>query len=167
MWRKISEKLREFPARLKVVRLMIEYGIGLREDGKIVVGPVEIPDVSLARAAGVDRRVVKRTVEQLLTDPGLKRIFTGLRPAGAFLAPIAKELGYYVVEIRAEPWAPGILAGAAQVAAEEGISVRQAVAEDPELFPEPKLTLVLERPLSGEGLNKILKIPHVKSVTAY
>jgi len=167
MWRKIAYRLRDFPARLKVVRLMIEYGIGLREDGRIVVGPVEVPDVSLARAAGVDRRVVKHTVEQLLTDPSLKRIFTGLRPAGALLAPIAKELGYYVVEIKADPSAPGILAGAARIAAEEGISIRQAVAEDPELFPEPKLTLVLERPLSGEGLNRLLKIPHVKSVTAY
>lgn len=167
MWSQISEKLRDFPARLKVVRLMIEYGIGVAEDGRIMVGPIEVPDTSLARAAGVDRRVVKKTVEHLLRDQSLRRIFMGLRPAGAFLAPIAKELGYYVVEIRADPKAPGILAGAAQVAAEEGISIRQAVAEDPELFPEPKLILVLERPLSGEGVNKLLKIPHVKSVTAY
>jgi len=167
MWSKISEKLKEYPARLKVVRLMIEYGIGIREDGKTVVGPVEIPDSSLARAAGVDRRVVRQTIEQLLSDPSLKRIFTGLKPAGAFLAPIAKELGYHVIEIRADPSAVGIIAGASRIVAEEGISIRQAVAEDPELFPEPKLILVLDRPLSGEGLSKMLKIPHVKSVTAY
>jgi len=167
MWSKIVERMKDFPARLKVVRLMIEYGLGVREDGRLVVGPVEVSEASVARAAGVDRRIVKKTVEQLLLDPFLKKIFTGLRPAGALLAPIAKELGYYVVEIRADPTAPGILAGAAQIAAEEGISIRQAVAEDPELFPEPKLILVLERPLSGEGVNKILKVPHVKSVTAY
>ncbi len=167
MWRQIAERLRDFPARLKVVRLMIEYGIGLREDGRIVVGPIEIPDTSLARAAGVDRRVVKRTVEQLLQDPSLRKIFTGLKPAGAFLAPIAKELGYSVLEIRADPRAPGILAAAAQAAAEHGISVRQAVAEDPELFPEPKLTLVLERPLPGDALHKLLRLPHVRSVTTY
>ncbi|RLG03379.1 MAG: amino acid-binding protein, partial [Thaumarchaeota archaeon] len=86
---------------------------------------------------------------------------------GAFLAPIAKELGFYVVEIRADPTAAGIMAKAAEIIAEENISIRQAVAEDPELFPEPKLILVLEKPISGEGLNKILKIPKVKSVTAY
>ncbi len=167
MWSRISDKLEEFPARLKILRLMIEYGIGVNEEGKIVVGPVEIPDTSIAKAVGVDRRVVRKTVEQILEDENLKRIFTGIRPAGAFLAPIAKELGLYVVEIRADPTASGVLAEAAKIIASEGISIRQAVAEDPELFPEPKLILVLERPLSGDGLNRMLKIPHVKSVTAY
>jgi len=159
--------MQEFPARLKVIRLMIEYGIGVTEDGKVAIGPIEIPDTSIAKAAGVDRRVVRKTVEQILSDENLKRIFTGIKPAGAFLAPIAKELGLYVVEIRADPTASGIIAEAAKIIASEGISIRQAVAEDPELFPEPKLILVLEKPLSGEGLNKMLKIPHVKSVTAY
>jgi len=167
MWNRIAEKLKDYPARIKVVRLMIEYGLGISEDGKVVVGPVEIADSSLARAAGVDRRVVRQTIQQLLGDPALKKIFTGLKPAGAFLAPIAKELGYSVVEIRADPSAVGILANAAKIIADEGISIRQAVAEDPELFPEPKLILVLEQPLSGEGLSKLLKIPNVKSVTAY
>ena len=167
MWSKIAERFKEYPARLRVVRLMIEYGLGVKESGKIAVGEIEIPDSSIAKAAGVDRRVVRETVKQLLEDPALKRIFTGLRPAGAFLASVAKELGYSVVEIRADPRSPGILAGAAKVAAEEGISIRQAVAEDPELFPEPKLILVLDKPLSGEGLSRILKIPRVKSVTAY
>jgi len=167
MWRRIAAKFQGFPARLKVARLMIENGIGVTESGKIVVGSIEIPDTSIAKVAGVDRRVVRKTVQQILEDDVLRRIFTGLRPAGAFLAPIAKELGFYVVEIRADPTAAGIMAKAAEIIAEENISIRQAVAEDPELFPEPKLILVLEKPISGEGLNKILKIPKVKSVTAY
>ncbi len=167
MWRRIAEKLKNYPARLSIIRVMIEYGIGVTEDGRIVIGPVEIPEVSIARAAGVDRRIVRKTVEYILQDEELRKIFTGLRPAGALLAPIAKELGYFVVEIRADPTAPGILAGAAKIAAEENISIRQAVAEDPELFPEPKLILILDKPLSGEGVSKMLKIPHVKSVTAY
>lgn len=167
MWRKISEKLKNYPARLNVIKIMIEHGIGVKEDGRITVGPIEIPEASIARAAGVDRRIVKKTIECILQDNELRRIFTGLKPAGALLAPIAKELGYFVVEIRADPTAPGILAGAAKIAAEENVSIRQAVAEDPELFPEPKLILVLDKPLSGEGVNKMLKIPHVKSVTAY
>jgi len=167
MWSRIADKLKEYPARIKVVRLMIEYGLGISEDGKVVVGPVEIADSSIARAAGVDRRVVRQTVQQLLGDPTLKKIFTGFKPAGAFLAPIATELGYSVVEIRAGPSAAGILANAAKIVADEGISIRQAVAEDPELFPEPKLIFVLEQPLSGDGLSKLLKIPNVKSVTTY
>ena len=152
---------------MKVAKLMIENGIGVNEQGKIIVGPVEVPDSSLAKAAGVDRRIVRKTVQQILEDEMLRKIFTGIRPAGAFLAPVAKELGFYVVEIRADPTAAGIIARAAEIIAKENISIRQAVAEDPELFPEPKLILVLEKPLSGEGLNELLKIPKVKSVTAY
>ncbi|MCD6592202.1 MAG: amino acid-binding protein [Thaumarchaeota archaeon] len=167
MWSRIAAKFREFPARLRIVRLMIENGIGVSENGKIVVGSIEIPDTSIARAAQVDRRVVRKTVQQILNDEILRKIFTGIRPAGAFLAPIAKELGFYVVEIRADPTAAGIIAKAAEIIARENISIRQAVAEDPELFPEPKLILVLEKPLSGNGLNQLLKIPQVKSVTAY
>lgn len=146
---------------------MIENGLGVNEQGKIVVGPVEVPDSSLAKAAGVDRRIVRKTIQQILEDEMLRKVFTGIRPAGAFLAPVAKELGFYVVEIRADPTAAGIIARAAEIIARENISIRQAVAEDPELFPEPKLILVLEKPLSGDGLNELLKIPKVKSVTAY
>ncbi len=167
MWSRIAARFQDFPARLKVVKLMIENGLGVAQDGRIVVGPIEIPDTSIAKAVGVDRRIVRKTVHQILQDEVLKNIFMGIRPAGAFLAPIAKELGFYVVEIRADPTAAGIIAKAAEIIAEENISIRQAVAEDPELFPEPKLILVLEKPLSGEGLNKLLKIPRVKSITAY
>lgn len=167
MWRRIAARFQEFPARLSVVRLMIENGIGITEQGKVVVGSVEVSDSSLAKAAGVDRRIVRKTVQQILGDETLKKIFTGIRPAGAFLAPVAKELGFYVVEIRADPTAAGIIAKAAEIIARENISIRQAVAEDPELFPDPKLIFVLEKPLSGEGINKLLKIPKVKSVTTY
>jgi predicted regulator of amino acid metabolism with ACT domain len=50
---------------------------------------------------------------------------------------------------------------------EEGIAIRQASAEDPDLFPEPRLILVLERHPSGDAIRKMLNVPTVKSVTAY
>jgi len=51
--------------------------------------------------------------------------------------------------------------------AQEGIAIRQAVADDPDLTPEPKLTLVVEKEPSGEILQKILKIPGVVKVSTY
>ncbi|MEM2017004.1 MAG: amino acid-binding protein, partial [Nitrososphaerota archaeon] len=72
MWRRIAEKLKNYPARLSIIRVMIEYGIGVTEDGRIVIGPVEIPEVSIARAAGVDRRIVRKTVEYILQDEELR-----------------------------------------------------------------------------------------------
>ncbi|MEM3066613.1 MAG: amino acid-binding protein [Nitrososphaerota archaeon] len=167
MWKSILEQLSEYPARIKVVRLMIEHGIGITEHGNLVVGPVDITDLALARAAGVDRRIVRKTVEYLLSDETLKRIFTGLRPAGALLSPIAKALGYSVLEVKADPSAVGVLAKVTSIIAEEGIPIRQASAEDPDLFPEPRLILVLEKHPSGDAIKKMLKIPTVKSVTAY
>lgn len=167
MWRAILEKMRDFPSRLKVVKLFIELGLAIGHDGKVRVGPVEITDQAIARALGVDRRVVRKTIEQVMSDEGLRRIFSGLKPAGAFLAPIAKYMGYHVIEIRADPRAVGVLAEAAKVVAEEGIAIRQAVAEDPDLFPEPKLVLVLEKQPSGDTVGKMLKIQTVQSVTSY
>jgi len=156
-----------YPARVRVARLMVELGLGVSDSGKIVCGSVEVRDVSLAEAADVDRRVVKRTVESILSDPLLRRVFTGLRPAGALLAPVSKPLGFGVVEIRADSSAVGVLAGAARVVADHGISIRQAVAEDPDLFPEPKLVLVLDKPLPGEAITELTRVPSVESVTTY
>lgn len=167
MWKRVLERMSSYPARVRVARLMVELGLRVSDKGGVACGPVEIGDLALARAAGVDRRVVKRTVDLILTDRLLKRIFSGLRPAGALLAPISKPLGFGVVEIRADPSAVGVLAHAARIVADQGISIRQAVAEDPDLFPEPKLILVLEKPLPGEAINSLMRVPSVQSVTTY
>lgn len=170
MWKRVLERMSSFPARVKVARLMVELGLGVRvRRGKeeVVCGAVKVVDRAVAEAVGVDRRVVKQTVKLILDDPLLKRIFTGLRPAGALLAPVSKPLGFGVVEIRADPSAVGVLAGAARVVADRGISIRQAVAEDPDLFPEPKLVLVLDKPLPGEAIDSLMRIPSVESVTTY
>jgi len=167
LWKRVLERMSSFPARVRVARLMVELGLGVSGGGRVTCGLVEVRDGALAEAAGVDRRVVKETVKMILDDELLRRIFTGLRPAGALLAPISKPLGFGVVEIRADPSAVGVLAGATKVVADQGISIRQAVAEDPDLFPEPKLVLVLEKPLPGEAINSLMRIPSVHSVTTY
>jgi len=167
LWKRVLERMSSFPARVKVARLMVELGLGVSSEGRVTCGLVEVRDGALAKAVGVDRRVVKETVKTILDDELLRRIFTGLRPAGALLAPISKPLGFGVVEIRADPSAVGVLSGAAKAVADQGISIRQAVAEDPDLFPEPKLVLVLDKPLPGEAISELTRIPSVKSVTAY
>jgi len=39
----------------------------------------------------------------------------------------------------------GILANSAMILAKNGLSIRQAIVDDPELSPEPKLTLIAEK----------------------
>ncbi|MEM4577074.1 MAG: hypothetical protein QW701_06500 [Candidatus Nezhaarchaeales archaeon] len=165
MWRNIVNKFEEAPAKLKVVRLLVESGLRIGSDGKIYCGEVEIPDTKIARVLDVDRRVVRETVKYIMKDEILQKVFTRLKPAGALLRDVAALFGYGVLEIRAEPSAVGIIAGVAQALAKANISIRQIHAEDPELNPDPKLIVITEKPVPGDIIQEILKVPNVKSVT--
>lgn len=142
-------------------------GLSIREGNKIYCGGVELSDVKIARYLHVDRRTVRDTAQLISSDPLLNPVFQKLRPAGPFLADVAKFLGYSVIEIYADPHTVGIVAQATSLIAQENIAIRQAVADDPDLTPEPKLTLVVEKEVSGTVLQKILKIPGVMKVSTY
>lgn len=167
MWKKIAEKLEKFPARLRVARLLVELGLNITTDRRIMCGPIEMSQPKIAEAADVDRRVVQETVDTLISDQELFRIFTNLKPAGPHLGAVAKFLGYGVVEIWAESHRSGTLAAVAALISRENISIRQAIAEDPDLVPEPKLIVVTEREVSGDTLRAILKVPGVSKVSTY
>ena len=167
MWKRIEAKLKDYPARVKVARLMVELGLNIDPQGKISCGNVEMNDVKIGRAAGVDRRVVRETVRLILSDSELARLFRNLRPAGSFLRDVAKDLGFSVIEIYADPTKSGVIAGVSGLIALEGVSIRQAVADDPELIPEPKLVVITEKAVSGETLKGILKVPGVSKITTF
>jgi len=88
------------PRKAQGSKAMVELGFRINEDTKIACGEVEITDSSIARAAHVDRRVVRETVKDILRDPKMKKIFIGLKPAGSFLKDVAPMFGFGVVEIR-------------------------------------------------------------------
>lgn len=165
MWKEIEQFFSGAPAKLKVAKLMVELGFGINDKGKVVCGSVEIADTSIAKAVNVDRRVVREAVKDILGDVRMKRIFTGLRPAGSFLKDVAPELGYSVVEIRARPDAVGVIAKATTYIAEAGVSIRQILAEDPDLNPDTKLLIITERQIPGEVVSKLLTIPTVTKVS--
>lgn len=167
MWRQISDRLKEYPGRQKVARALVELGLSIKEGTKIYCGGIELSDVKIARCLDVDRRTVRDTAQLISSDPILKSVFERLRPAGPFLADVAKFLGYSVIEIYADPHIVGIVAQAAALIAQENIAIRQAVADDPDLTPEPKLTLVVEKEPSGTVLQKMLKIPGVIKLSTY
>lgn len=167
MWDSIKHKFEKFPARMSVARKIVELGLCVGENNKIFCGNVEISDMSLARAAGVDRRTIKATIEVILADNQLKAIFTNLYPAGALLKNVAHNLGFGVVEIEAQANNPGILARATELISGENISIRQAHAGDPELEENPRLTIITEKPVKGELYNEFLKIKGVKKVSVY
>lgn len=167
MWRQISDRLKQYPGRQRVARAFVELGLSIKEGPKVYCGGIELSDMKIARFLGVDRRTVRDTAQLIFSDPILKQVFQRLRPAGPFLADVAKFLGYSVIEIYADPHTVGIVAQAATFIAQENIPIRQAVADDPDLTPEPKLTLVVEKEPSGTVLQKMLKIPGVIKVSTY
>jgi predicted regulator of amino acid metabolism with ACT domain len=167
MWRQISERLEDYPGRQKVAKALVELGLSIKEGPKIYCGGIELSDVKIARHLGVDRRTVRDTAQLISSDPLLKSVFERTRPAGPFLADVAKFLGYSVIEIYADSHSVGIVAQAESLIAQENIAIRQAIADDPDLTPEPKLTLVVEKEPTGAILQKMLKIPGVVKISTY
>lgn len=167
MWKKVVECLGGYPERLSVARVLVENGLGVR-DGKIYCNEIEVPPVRVARVAGVDRRTVAETVKAIEADPELRGIFRHLRSAGHSLREVARYLNLGVVEIEVvNAGAPGILARSAALLAERDISIRQAIVDDPELSPEPRLTLIAETKIPGELIPEFLKIEGVAKVSVY
>lgn len=164
MWGKIEGKFRRKKARVELAKKMLELGLRAGEDG-IYVGSAKIGDLSIARAFGIDRRVVKYTVDQIHRDPLLSSIFTKLKPAGPDLSAIADVLGYSVLEIRADPYRYGIVATVSSILAKHGIVIRQILSDDPDLTLDPKLTVVVEGKVPADVLGEISTSGVVKSVT--
>ncbi|MBX5321562.1 MAG: amino acid-binding protein [Candidatus Bathyarchaeota archaeon] len=167
MWNTIKKHLENYPERLKVARILVENGLSIK-NSKIYLNEIEIPVIRIARVAGVDKRTVNETIKTIKANRELRQIFEGLRSAGHSLKEIAKHLELGVVEITpVDARIPGILANSAMILAKNGLSIRQAIVDDPELSPEPKLTLIVEKKIPGELIPEFLKVKGVAKVSVY
>lgn len=165
MWNKVADRLRDYPERLDVARVLIERGLCIK-DGKIWCGDISIPDIRVAKVANVDRRTVTKAIKMIEEIEELREIFGSITPAGSSLREISRHLDFGVVEITpTDAMIPGILAKSASLIAEKNISIRQAIVDDPELSPSPKLTLITEVKVPGELIPEFLKINGVAKVS--
>ena len=167
MWKKVRTLFETRPERLQVAKFLLQNGFSVKSD-KIYVNEVEIPTLKIARAIGVDRRTVNEAIRAINMDDEIRMVFSKLESAGPSLRAVAKQIGLGVVEITADnPNEVGILANAARVLAEHGISVRQALVDDPEISPDPKLTLIGDLVIPGKAIPLILRIRGVAKVSVY
>jgi hypothetical protein len=167
IWNKVVQSLESYPERLSIAKVLIENGFSVK-NGKIFCNEIEIPPVRIGRIAKVDRRTVTETLKTIERNSELRLIFAGIRSAGHSLKEIAKHLNLGVVEITPiNAKTPGILAKSATLLAEKNISIRQAIVDDPELSPQPKLTLIAETKIPGELISKFLKIKGVEKVSVF
>lgn len=167
MWERIRALFETHPERLQVARFLLKNGLSVKDD-RIYVNEVDVPILKVARVVGVDRRTVHETIRAINMNKEIKMVFSKVESAGPSLRGVANQMGLGVVEITADnPNEVGILANSARVLAEYGISIRQALVDDPEMNPDPKLTLIGDRAIPGKAIPLILKIRGVAKVSVY
>jgi hypothetical protein len=164
MFDEILEKFEGSPSQQAVIRLFLERGFSVNEEGRVVSGGIEIPYTGIARELDVDRRVVDSTTDAILDDPDLKRIFTNISsvPSLMDLAPVL-DLTVLTVEVDAADEA-GIVAEVTGILADHGVSIRQVLSEDPEFTDDPKLYVITDAELPGELLVEIRELGYVRRV---
>jgi predicted regulator of amino acid metabolism with ACT domain len=160
----IMEKFADSPSQQTVIRLLLERGFSVNDDGRVVSGGIEIPNTGIAREAGVDRRVVDSTTDAILEDDQLRRIFQNISqiPSLMDLAPVL-DLTVLTVDVY-DTEQPGIVADVTGRIAERGISMRQTVSEDPEFAADPKLYIVTDEQLPGDLLNELRRLEYVRKI---
>ena len=158
------EKFAGSPGQQSVVRLLLERGFSVNDEGRVVSGGIEIPDTGIAREADVDRRVVDSTTDAILADPELRRIFRNISaiPSLMDLAPVL-DLSVLTIWVDDET-ASGIVADVTAAIANRDISIRQVISEDPEFVDDPKLYVITDAALPGDLLVEIRELPYVRRV---
>jgi uncharacterized protein len=164
MWPNVRKEFERQVVRPEIVRKMIACGMRVSEDEKIYVEDVEVDYTAVANALDVDRRVVKQTAQQIRRNRYLYSLFSRTRPLGTSLVDLVSVLGYTAIIIEADPKSPGVMAGVAEILSRHGMVVRQAVAEDPEMVPDAKMTLVVEGQLTGQAMEELNRLKMVRSI---
>ncbi|WP_331235292.1 amino acid-binding protein [Natronorarus salvus] len=164
MFDEIMGKFEGSPSQQAVIRLLLERGFSVNDEGRVVSGGIEIPNTQVAREIDVDRRVVDSTTKAILADADLRRIFQNISqiPSLMDLAPVL-DLSVLTVAVD-DAEAVGIVATVTGMIADAGITIRQTVSEDPEFTDEPRLHLVTDEPIPGDLLNEIRDLGFVRRI---
>ena len=164
MFDEIMAKFADSPGQQEVIRLLLERGFSVNEEGRVVSGGIEIPNTGIAREAGVDRRVVNATTDAILADDELRRIFRNISavPSLLDLAPVI-DLTAITITVR-DAEESGIVAAVTRAIAERDITIRQVLSEDPEFTDEPVLYVITDEALPGDLINDIREMPFVRTI---
>ncbi|MGA9399714.1 ACT domain-containing protein [Haladaptatus sp.] len=164
MFDRIMQKFEGSPSQQQVIRLLLERGFSVSDEGRVVSGSIEIPNTQIAREIGVDRRVVDSTTDAILKDEELRRIFQNISsiPSLMDLAPVL-DLSVLTIDVRNAD-EPGIVATVTSLLADNDISIRQTISEDPEFTDDPRLYLVTDEDVPGNVLNQLKNLEFVHQI---
>ncbi len=164
MFDEIMGKFEGSPSQQAVIRLLLERGFSVNDEGRVVSGGIEIPNTGIAREIDVDRRVVDSTTDAILADDDLRRIFQNISqiPSLMDLAPVL-DLTVLTIEVVAAD-ERGIVAEVTGLLAEGDIGIRQIISDDPEFSDDPKLYIITDDPVPGDLLVAVRDLPFVRKV---
>ena len=158
----LSKVFAGFPMQEKVAKMMLRLGVSVKE-GKAYTGNIELSDAAVGRAAGADRRVARSAMDKISNDTVLSKIFGGLRPI-ALLADAAAHIGCStLIVVPTNASTPGILADIAAVMLAAGVSIKQAVIDDPD-GEDVHLLIVIEGTLPPEFIPSLKQCRGVDSI---
>jgi len=160
----IMEQFSDSPGQQQVIRLLLERGFSVNDDGRVVSGGIEIPNTGIAREVGVDRRVVDATSSAVLEDEQLTRIFQNISaiPSLMDLAPVL-DLTVLTVAVR-DAEESGIVAAVTEAIAAHDITIRQVISEDPEFTDDPRLYVITDEAFPGGLITEIRDLPFVHRI---
>ena len=160
----VSRAFRGYPSQEKVVEEFLRSGIKI-VNGSAYCNTIKLSDSAIGAACGVDRRVVRSTIDRICSDPRLSATFASMSSI-ALYAEAAKDLGYTAIDIEPDNCrAPGILADITRVISDMGLSVRQAVVANRREDDDQHLLIVLEGNVPPELLYMLKNCRGVKTVT--
>ncbi len=166
MWQEIRSVFQTTPSRLKVVEKLLESGFKVLPDG-IYAGDVQLSTIKLARACGVDRKVVEETARDIRSNPLLLNVFQYLKPV-ADISDIAKynKSGFGgLIEIEAISSSVGIASKVSTMISEEGLVIRYLLAKDPEISVRSTMTVVTDEPIPMHIIQQLLNDPNILKVS--
>ncbi|HDJ51206.1 MAG TPA: regulator of amino acid metabolism, contains ACT domain protein [Thermoprotei archaeon] len=160
----ISGYFDNFPARKKVVEVLLKYGLSVR-NGKVYLGDsIEVPISAIAKAARVNRRIVYMTIEYIEKMPSLRIFFSKLRPTLS-LVELAPFMGWEVLEIEELSEVNRcVFSDVLKAIFESNCQIRQVIGEKYEMG-FGRYYIVLEGRISPDVIQKIGNIPGVLRIT--
>lgn len=159
----LKMKFQGYPSQERVARVLLKYGIRV-EEGRAYCGNIEQNDSALGRAAGVDRRVVRSTLQRISATPELDRIFSKLQSMLS-MSDLAPEIGCSsIVIVPTDAKMPGILADITSTLYDGGMSVRQAIVDDSGDRENSVLLVVVDGKIPPEIIPKLKSCRGVSSI---
>ncbi|WP_297073647.1 regulator of amino acid metabolism, contains ACT domain protein [Thermococcus sp.] len=157
----IEEYFRPYPARKRVAEFLLRNGVSVRE-GSMGFAGVELSISEVAKAVGVNRKVVYQTVETIGASNALRLLFERAEPE-LKVEGIAPAMNWEVIEIEVIERPAEVLHRVLGAVLKEG---NEAVSVSMRNLPgeEARISIVVEKPLKGETLRALEGIAGIKKV---